>query len=158
MGTQNPDLFPTYFAITGYSIARYSSLTDDAPDGVARGTYLHLFITGGNMPGGPPATDAHITFSDRGTFAEIGRDVPLGTITDSGNDSAFIEAVLPSGELDTCWKILRHEQPATLFCLFEGGQVVEIDILGGTGATPQELGARFSGLRRRSVPQPVGSK
>jgi hypothetical protein len=158
METSNLDLFPINFAITSYSVARYSSLKDDAPGGVVRGTYLQLFITGANMPGGPPVTEANITFSDRGSDELIGRDVLLGTISDSGNGSASIDAVLPPEEFDICWQILQDAQPAGLFCLIEGGQVVEIDILGGAGATQQEPGARFSSQRRRFVPHPVGQK
>jgi len=156
MENPTPDLFPINWAITGYSIARYSTLTEDAPGGVVRGTFLQLFITGANMPGGPPATEAQITFSDRGSLELIGRDVPIGTITDSGNGSARIRAVLPPEDFDTCWKILQDAQPAALFCLIEDEQVVELDIQGGAGATQQEPGERFSSLRRRFVARPVG--
>jgi hypothetical protein len=142
------------FAVTSYSIDRYSTLTDDAPGGVVRETTLHISITGANMPGGPPATDAWITFSDR-IVQQLGPDVLIGTIEDTGAGSAEIQAVLPPEEFDIYWKILRHGQPVTLFCDIENGQVAELDLQCGTGVARTEREGRPSSPRRRSVPRPT---
>lgn len=125
------------------------------PDGVVRATGLKLSITGANMPGGPPATEAYITFSDRSSADVIGRDVLIGIIEDSGAGYAFIEAVLPPAEFDVFWEILRHGQPVMFSCVVEDEQIVELDFQCGTGVARPEQDGRGTGPRRRSASRPT---
>ena len=47
----------------------------------------------------------------------MGEDAQIGTLEAEDPGSVGITAVLPSGEFDLWWEILRHAQPAALSCI-----------------------------------------
>ena len=147
-------IYPLYFAVTSYSASRSSVLKDDAPGGLVRETTLQMSITGADMPGGPPATEAWITFTDQ-TGDRLEPGVLIGTINDTGDGSAQIWAALPSAEFDIYWKMLRHGQPVTFFCLIQNDQVGELDLQCGTGITRTVREGRPPRPRRPALPRPT---
>jgi hypothetical protein len=147
-------------AVTGYLIDRYSRI-GGVPGDVSRATVMRLFLStpaaatetvvaAGSSPGGLAPSSALIYFSDQGSLSLVGEDAQIGTLEAEDPGSVGITAVLPSGEFDLWWEILRHAQPAALSCIAVTprarppgpGKVMELHLIGGIGAAlpPPGLG------------------
>lgn len=147
-------------AVTGYLIDRYSQI-EGVPGDVSRVTVMRLFLStpaaatetvsaAGSSPGGLAPAWALIYFTDQGSLPLLGEDAQIGILEAEDPGPVSILAVLPSGEFDLWWEILRHAQPAALSCIAETpptrppgpGKVTELHLIGGIGAAlpPPGLG------------------